>query len=75
MYVLIFMLYCAFMIFMLIDSSDSESSEYESGEEPVPGNVDPAQPANAITTSLVRWFVIFICVWQTLFMVKSSSLQ
>ena len=57
--------------FILIDTSDSdydESSEYDSDEEhaAVTDNVVPAlQPADTITRSLVRWFVIFICIWQT----------
>ena len=69
----VFMLFCSFMLlFIFTDSSDSdydERSEYGSDEEPAAAtdNVVPAhQPTDIVIRSLVRWFVIFICIiWQT----------
>ena len=68
------------MLFIFTDSSDSdydESSEYDSDEEPAAAtdNVPPHQPTDTVIRALVWWFVIFICIWQTLFNLSDRAVE
>ena len=72
-------------MFSSVESSGSEyddepsSSEYEEeniSQVPIePLSSHEAQPKNATGTSLVRWFVIFICAWQTLFNISNRAIE
>ena len=56
----------------------SSSSEYEEEEEF--GNVLVVPPKrndelNAPSFSLIRWLVIFICMWQSVYNISSNAIQ
>lgn len=52
---------------------DYSSSKFEEDEEELSVNAGPVVQRNEQAHSLIRWLVIFFCLWQTMFTISDTA--
>jgi hypothetical protein len=78
-----FMMVLIIICCLITDSLNSSSSEYESDNDSERDNdseqsmssTPPLRETNQKVYSLVRWFVIFIRLWQALFTISDAAIE